>query len=52
MRRLLLTLVMTLPAIPLVAGSARGVPASQPTVSGQAVYGSTLTANPGSGRRL
>jgi hypothetical protein len=47
MRRLLLTLVLTLPAILLVAGSARAVPVSQPTVTGQAVYGSTLTANPG-----
>ena len=47
MRRLLLTLVLTLPAILLVAGPARAVPVSQPTVTGQAVYGSTLTADPG-----
>jgi hypothetical protein len=47
MRRLLLALVLALVATLLVADPAPAVPVSQPTVTGQAVYGSTLIADPG-----
>jgi uncharacterized protein DUF3152 len=47
MRRLLLALVLALSATLLVAAPARAVPVTQPTVAGEAVYGSILTADPG-----
>jgi len=47
MRRLLLALVLAVPVILLASAPVQAVPVSQPIVTGQAVYGSTLAADPG-----